>query len=173
MGAQSRADMVMVGRITRPHGLRGEVCIQVESDDPHRFRPSATFHTNIGHVPLLVLRGARRGPKGLIAEFAGITSLEAASRLVGSDLLIREEDRRLLAPDEFWPDQLVGLEVRIGSEVIGSVEDVILGPQDRLVVSRRDGATAEVPFVEPLVPEVSPEGGWVRIEPPDGLFNPP
>ena len=165
--------MVVVGRITRSHGVRGEVCVRIESDNPGRFVPSATFRTNHAQAALLVLRSARPGPNGLIAEFAGVTSVAAATRLVGADLLIRADQRRRLEPGEFWPDQLVGLEVRIGSEVIGVVEDVIPGPQDRLVVSRWDGARVEVPFVEPLVPEVSLHGGWVRIEPPDGLFRPP
>ena len=164
--------MVVVGRITASHGVRGEVCVRIESDNPNRFAPSATFRTDREEVPLLVLRGARPGPRGLIAEFAGITSVDAASRLVGANLLIRVEARRQLEPGEFWPDQLIGLEVRVGSEAVGVVEDLISGPQDRLVVSRRDGLTAEVPFVEPLVPEINPGRGWLRIEPPDGLFGP-
>lgn len=173
MVGPSEDEMVVVGRITRSHGVRGEVCVLIESDNPGRFVPSATFRTNRERIPMLVLRRARTGPKGLIAEFAGINSLDAAGRLVGAELLIRADERRELEPGEFWPDQLVGLQVRIGSDVIGVVEDVIPGPQDRLVVSYRDGSTAEVPFVAPLVPEVDLDGGWVRIEPPDGLFSPP
>ena len=172
MDGRSEAEMVVVGRITRSHGVRGEVCVRIESDHPGRFEAPATFRTNREQVPLLVLRGARPGPNGLIAEFAGITSIEAASRLVGADLLIEEHERRRLEHDEFWPDQLIGLEVRVESEVIGVVEDLIHGPQDRLVISHRDGATSEVPFVAPLVPEVDLEGGWVSIEPPGGLFSP-
>ena len=173
MVGHSERDMAVVGRITRPHGIRGEVCVLSESDNPDRFVPSATFHTNHAEVRLLVLRTARPGPNGLIAEFAGITSLDGASRLVGTELLIRAAERRELEPGEFWPDDLVGLQVRVGSETIGIVDDVVLGPQDRLVVAHRDGSTAEVPFVEALVPEVDPARGWVRIEPPEGLFSPP
>ena len=163
--------MVAVGRITRLHGVRGEVCVRVDSDHPDRFAPRSAFHTRLENAPFLILRSARHGPKGLIAEFAGFTSAEAAHGLVGADLLIRDEDRRPLAQGEFWPDQLIGLEVRLGSDVVGVVKDVIQGPQDRLVVAGPGGATAEVPFVEPLVPEVSPEEGWLRIDPPEGLLS--
>ena len=166
-----KTGMVAVGRITRLHGVHGEVCVRIESDNPDRFAPRSTFHTDLDHAPLLVLRGARYGPGGLIAEFAGFTSAEAAAPLVGADLMIREEDRRELAPGEFWPDQLISLEVCIGSDVIGVVEDVIQGPQDRLVVSCLAGDTAEIPFVEPLVPEINLEEGWLRIDPPDGLLT--
>ena len=57
--------------------------VRVESDDPDRFTPSAAFRTDRGAFPFLVLAEARPGPKGLIARFAGITTIEAASELVG------------------------------------------------------------------------------------------
>lgn len=163
--------MAQVGRITRAHGVRGEVAVRVDSDNPDRFTPGAAFSTDLDRAPLLVLGGARPGPNGLIARFAGVTSLESASRLVGARLLIPADRRRPLEPGEFWPEQLIGLAVRVGSEVIGVVEDVIPGPQDRLSVACHDGASGEVPFVAPLVPEVDLEGGWVRIDPPEGLLE--
>ena len=161
--------MVTVGRITRLHGVAGEVSVRVESDHPDRFAPRSVFHTDLEAARLLILREARPGRSGLIAGFAGFASAEAAARLVGAHLLIREQDRRELEPGEFWPDQLVGLEVRLGSETMGMVEQVIEGPQDRLVVSRGKGAGVEIPFVEALVPEIDLAAGWLRIDPPEGL----
>lgn len=163
--------MALVGRVTRTHGVHGEVAVRVESDNPERFVPGAAFGTDRARTPLLVLRRERPGPSGLIVRFAGVTSLEAASSLVGARLLVPADRRRPLEPGEFWPDQLIGLAVRVGSEVIGVVEDVIPGPQDRLSVVCHDGASGEVPFVAPLVPEIDLEAGWVRIDPPEGLFQ--
>lgn len=162
--------MVTVGRITRLHGVGGEVSVRVESDHPERFAPRSVFHTDREDARLLILREARPGPNGLIAGFAGFASAEAAERLVGAHLLIREQERRKLGPGEFWPDQLIGLEVRLGSDPIGVVEHVIEGPQDRLVVSRGKAAKAEIPFVEALVPEIDLAEGWLRIDPPEGLL---
>lgn len=164
--------MTAVGRIVRCRGVEGEVLVRVESDHPDRFAPPAVFRAG-GAGALLVLTEARPSSKGLIARFAGVTTLEAASELVGADLLIEAEERGPLQPDEFWPDQLIGLEVRIGPEQAGRVEGVILGPQDRLAVSLRSGGAAEVPFVPALVPEVDLAGGWLRIDPPDGLLDLP
>ncbi len=168
--AARTSGMVTVGRITRLHGVRGEVRVRVESDHPDRFAPRSVFHTAVEGARLLVVREARDGPNGLIVGFAGFASTEAAARLVGAELLIRERDRRRLQPEEFWPDQLVGLEVRIGCEPVGAVSDVIQGAQDRLVVALRTGNRVEIPFVEALVPEVDQAGGWLRIDPPDGLL---
>lgn len=163
--------MVTVGRVTRLHGKRGEVCVRVESDDPGRFVPRSVLRSDAEGARLVIVRNARPGPKGLIVGFAGFTSTGAAAKLVGARLLIREEDRRNLEPGEFWPDLLVGLEVRLGAEPIGVVEDVIQGPQDRLLVSHRGGPGVEIPFVEALVPEVNQAEGWLRVDPPAGLLG--
>ena len=171
MGSAGRESLVVVGTITRTHGIRGEVYVRADSDNPDRFVPPARFRTDHARFPLLVLRQARQGPHGLIAEFAGIT-MELATDLCGHELMIDVRDRRRLEDGEYWPDQLVGLDVRVGVDVIGRISEVVLGPQDRLVVERDDGLVGEVPFVGDLVPEVDLDEGWVRIEPPEGLFSP-
>lgn len=163
---------MVVGRIVGVHGLGGAVRVRVESDYPQRFVAPARFRTGLPDAPLLVLRGFHTHSGGPIAEFAGITSAEQAELLVGADLLIDEADRRALRPGEYWPDQLIGLDVRIGSETVGVVDDLIEAPQDRLVVKCHDGSEAEIPFVEALVTEVDVAGGWLRVDPPDGLLAP-
>lgn len=162
---------MVVGRVTRLHGTAGAVRIRIESDNPRRFVPAARFRTSLPHAPLLVLRSVRAAAAELIAEFAGVTSAEQAAALVGADLLIREGERRALEPGEYWPDQLIGLGVRVGGSTVGVVEDLIEAPQDRLLIRYEDGALAEVPFVEPLVPEIDLGGGWLRLDPPEGLHG--
>ena len=161
----------MVGRIVGVHGIVGAVRVRVESDHPQRFVPPARFRTGLPDAPLLVLRSVRTGSGDPIAEFAGITSAEQARGLVGAELLINETDRRRLEPGEYWPDQLIGLDVRVGSSTVGVVEDLIDAPQERLLVKCHDGSEAEVPFVEALVPEVDVTAGWLRLDPPEGLVS--
>jgi len=131
------------------------------------YRPAA----DAAAVAILREAGAVILGKTVTAEFAGITSVEQAERLVGADLLIDEADRRALESGEYWPDQLIGLEVRVGSSTVGVVNDLIEAPQDRLLVTCHDGSEAEIPFVEPLVPEVDVTGGWLRLDPPEGLLG--
>lgn len=163
---------MVVGQIVSLHGKDGAVRVRVESDDPQRFVPPARFRTGLPDAPLLVLRNIRTPSGDPIAEFAGVTSAEQAERLVGADLLINDTERRALESGEYWPDQLIGLEVRVGSSTVGVVDDLIEAPQDRLLVKCHDGSVAEVPFVEPLVPEVDVTGGWLRLDPPEGLLDP-
>lgn len=164
---------MVVGRIGRPHGTAGEVLVRPDSDFPQRFRPPAGFYTDHPDFPTLVLRAARPGPKGLIVSFAGVVDRPAAARLTGRELWIKPGQRRRLEPGEFWPDSLVGLAVRVGEEEIGRVTGAVEGRQHRLLVTRKDGAVGEVPFVEQLIPEVDLSGGWLRMTEFPGLFPEP
>lgn len=146
--------------------------MRADSDNPERFSPGARFATTHPTYRSLVLDDARDGPHGLIASFVGVTIREVAQELVGHELMIRSTDRRELDHDEFWPDQLVGMRVRISGELIGTVDNVVLGPQDRLIVVTDDDRIAEIPFVEALVPEVDVASGVVEIDPPEGIFSP-
>jgi len=110
------------------------------------------------------VRAVRRADKGHQVAFAEATSREAADRIRNRDVLVSE--RRPLGEGEYWPDQLVGLDVRPGG---GRVTGVVGGPaQARLTIKRGDVAF-EVPFVEALVPVVDVEGGYLEVVEIDGL----
>lgn len=113
------------------------------------------------------VRALRRGKKGHEVAFDEVLDRTAAETLRGLD--VHALERREIADHEFWPDQLIGLEVQPGG---GWVVDVVHGPaQDRLVV-HRDGRRFEVPFVEELVPVVSLDAGYVEIVEIPGLIEP-
>jgi 16S rRNA processing protein RimM len=159
-----------VGRIGRPHGIRGEVTVVVDGD-PDRFVPGAIFGTDRPGMPVLTLAAARRHrDRGMIVSFEGVADRTAAEDLRGIVLTIAGGERRDLETDEFWPDDLVGLRaVDASGEPLGEVTGVVFGPQDRLVVATPDGRSVEVPFVHDIVGD--PEGGCLRIDPPAGLFE--
>ena len=171
MSGSREDELIVVGSIAKTHGVKGEVTIQIDSDNPDRFEPPARFHTAHPRFPLLVLRSSRPGPNGLIAEFAGITSIELAEELRGHELMIRQRDRRPLTHGEFWPDDLVGLTARIGAVDVGTVTAVTLGSQTRITIRAEDGRSIEVPFVDQIVSEINLKLGWVSLDPPEGLFS--
>jgi 16S rRNA processing protein RimM len=168
-------DRIVVGRIGRAHGLAGELYVRSESDTPGRFRAGAVFVTDEASPRQLEIRSSRRHNERLLVTFAGISDRSAAESLRDVALTIGTADRRQLADDEFWPDELIGLVVRdVAGEPVGMVIRVDTGgPQDRLIVQSDDGREATVPFVRDLVPEVSIAGGWVTIDFVEGLLNPP
>ena len=162
---------VMVGRIGRAHGIRGEVVVGVSTDEPQeRFAPGSVLDTDRG--PLTV-ESVRWHSGQLLVRFAGYQDRNAAEDLRGlwlgvdSDALPPTDD-----PDEFRDHDLVGLAVRtVAGEPVGVVTDVLHLGQDLLEIDHNDGAKLLVPFVKPIVPEVDLAARLITIDPPPGLLN--
>ena len=172
---------VIVGRIGRPHGIRGEVVIGVRTDEPDlRFTVGATLEVaehdeeSAGGEQLTVA-SARWHSGQLLVAFAGVTDRTAAAELTGSWLSVDSSQLPEIGdPDEFRDHELIGLSVRTrAGEPVGVVTDVLHYGQDLLVVRRGDGQSGEclVPFVKAIVPEVDVPGGVVVIDPPPGLID--
>ncbi len=179
---------VIVGRVGRPHGIRGEVMIGVRTDEPDlRFAVGATLDVRSsddadapGREPAdgerLTVAAARWHSGQLLAAFAGITDRTAAGELTGSWLSVDSSQLPQTGdPDEFRDHELIGLSVRTtAGDPVGVVTDVLHYGQDLLVVRPADGPGADhlVPFVKAIVPEVDLRAGLVVIDPPPGLLDP-
>ena len=167
---------VTVGRIGRPHGVRGDVVVGVRTDEPElRFARGSRLDTDPGGVGPLTVSGFRWHSGVLLVRFEGVSDRTAAAELGGTWLLV---DSATLAPtddpDEFRDGDLVGLSVRtVGGTAVGTVTDVLHHGQDILVVDPV-GPGAEqilIPFVKAIVPEVDIVGGVLVIDPPEGLLD--
>ena len=119
-----------------------------------------------------VVRALRRVDRGFQVAFEGVRTREAADEIRGS--VVSVDERRPLADDEFWPEDLTGLSVFDESgDQVGIVESVVFGPgQDRLVIEIDNGARFEVPFVDELVPVVDIDARRVEIRAIPGLIEP-
>jgi 16S rRNA processing protein RimM len=174
----SEADQWLpVGTVVGVQGLRGELRVNPASDFPERFTdPGPRWLQAKGGAPQPVdLRSGRQLPgKSLfVVRLAGVDNRSAAEALVGHTLLVQADDRPELAEGEFHLLDLVGLEARLSAEgeAIGTVQNLISGGNDLLVLERPDGRTLMIPFVESIVPEVHPERGWLLLTPPPGLLE--
>ncbi len=170
-------DRLVVGRILRPHGVRGELSVEVLSDAPERFVPGAEVGVGDPDGPTppepAVIRAARRHLGRLLLSFEGVDDRDAADRFRGAWLSIPVTSARPLDQDEFWPHQLVGLAVvdHQGRER-GRVADVVPGAaHDLLSVELPGGATALVPAVAALV-TVELDAGRVLVDAVPGLLGP-
>lgn len=155
---------VRAGRLGRPHGLNGFLGLYTEEEDLVYFAPGSKVH--IGGRPHVV-REVRRADRGYQVAFEEVEGRAGAEEIRNEDIFVAE--RRELGDREYWPEDLIGLEVRPGG---GEVVGVSYGQaQDRLVVER-DGTRFEVPFVDDLVPVVALESGFVEIVEIEGLIGP-
>jgi 16S rRNA processing protein RimM len=168
---------LVVGRVLRPHGVRGELAVEVLSDAPDRFSPGAELEAGDpdGPGPLrpVTVTAARLHLGRLLVRFDGVEDRDAAGALRGALLSIPAQAARPLAADEFWPHQLVGLAVvdRQGRQR-GRVADVLPGAaHDLLAVALPGGERRLVPAVAALV-TVELDTGRVLVDAVPGLLDP-
>lgn len=153
---------VKIGRLGSPNGLDGFIGIYIEPDDLSYLEPGMSVAVS---GSIREIRALRQGKKGPQVAFVEITRRDQAETLRGQDVLVSE--RRSLGGSEFWPSDLVGLEVRPGGGIVTAVNH---GPvQDRLEIDRA-GSRFEIPFVDDLVPVVDLEAGFVEIVEIEGLI---
>jgi 16S rRNA processing protein RimM len=169
---------VVVARIGRPHGLRGEVTVHSHTDEPHvRFAPGTRLRVDggaRGAVPgELVVATARPHQDVWLIGFDGVEDRTAAERLRGIELVTDATVGEFAEEDAWYLAELVGLVAEDPhGAVIGRVESVLPGSaQDLLVVALADGGSAYVPFVEAIVPVVDVDGGRVVVDAPPGLLD--
>ena len=166
---------LVVGRSGKPHGVRGEVTVDVRTDDPDaRFAAGSSLRTDPAERGPLTVAAVHPRSGGLVLAFDGVGSREAAEALRGTVLVVDSEELPAIEdPDEWYDHQLVGLAaVDPAGAALGDVADVVHAPAaDLLVVRDGDGREHLVPFVRELVPAVDVPGGRVVINPPEGLFD--
>ncbi|HET7781975.1 MULTISPECIES: ribosome maturation factor RimM [Micrococcaceae] len=164
---------LQVARIGKPHGIRGEVTVQVLTDAPgDRFVPGAEFTVEPAAVGPLTVNSARWNKDILLLGFDGIETRNEAETLRGAKLFIETEELEEDDDEGWYEHELVGLEARVGSTVVGKVAALNTGTaQDLLMVTTPEGGEILVPFVEQIVPEVNIEEGYILLTPPEGLFE--
>jgi 16S rRNA processing protein RimM len=172
---------VVVGRVGRPHGIRGEVTIEVRTDEPERrFTDGAVLRAepprgSASSLRALTVADSRWHRSTLLVTFEELPDRDAAESARGIllfstvDVAESPED-----PDEFYAHQLVGLAVYdVRGTHLGEVSGLVRGgAQDLLTVRTPDGREALVPFVKALVPEVDLTAGRVVVADRPGLVTP-
>ena len=171
---------VVVGRIGKPHGIRGEVTVDVRTDEPEKRyvpgvrllaqppRGSAFSHSS------LTVRRARWHQSTLLVAFDEVPDRNAAEAARGVVLRATvAADETPDDPDEFYDHQLEGLAAYdVDGTHLGEIAGLVHGAQDLLRIRTLDGREALVPFVAALVPEVDVAGGRVVIADRPGLVQP-
>lgn len=165
---------VVVGRIGRPHGIKGEVTVEPRTDEPdERFAPGSVLLLDDPGRDLVVERTHWHSGR-LLVGFRGVTDRTSAETLRGLLLHVeRADDDRPDDPDEYYDTALEGCTVLLGDgTVVGDVAEVVhLPAQDLLVVNREGRSAALIPFVASIVPTVDLQARRIVIDPPVGLLD--
>jgi 16S rRNA processing protein RimM len=175
---RSAQTQLRVGRLTKAHGLKGGLKLELFTDDPDkRFTPGASFSLQVPdtspwhgkRLELAELRWYNGQPVGF---FTGVTDRTGAESLVKAILWV-DQDPDEAAEDDAWYDhQLVGLDVVRDGATVGVIDRLEHLPAQDLLVVKVGDREVLVPFVRAIVPEVDLDAGRVVVTPPDGLFEP-
>lgn len=173
-GARDFPETILVGRVLRPHGIRGSLKIEVHSDVPERFEPGSELLMTLpgAETQTVRVRQCRPVRGGLVVDFDGVADREQAERCRGAELEI-ERDRVPPSPAGlYYFFELIGC--RCSDEEsgeLGEVVDLIEDGGGFLLEIEHDGKKLLVPFVEAFVVEVDIERGRIGLRLPPGLIE--
>ncbi|WP_153505167.1 ribosome maturation factor RimM [Cumulibacter manganitolerans] len=168
---------LVIGRIGKAHGIRGELNVGIRTDEPEeRFAVGAVLRTDPAERGPLTVRSQRfvSGQK-LVLGFAEIADRTAAETLQGTLLVIDSDELPPIEDDDdFYDHELVGMAVSTEDGVdVGEVVDVVHGAGGDTLVVRARGERREIllPFVRDIVPVVDRATRCITVTPPDGLLE--
>jgi 16S rRNA processing protein RimM len=166
--------MALVGRIARPHGLKGDVVIDPETDFvEERFRRGAVLWTrSAGRDEQLTVASSRIHSGRVIVGFDGFGRIEEVERLAGQELRVPEDALQPLEPGQYYEYQLIGCAVeRLSGETVGTVSRVEGGlGGSRLVIDGRRGEI-QIPLAANICVDIDVAAKRIRIDPPEGLLE--
>jgi len=176
-GGDDRMEFLIVGRVRRPHGVRGEVLISVDTDRPGQvFRPERTLHLGTEQARAgqgsVIVESMRPTTGGAILKLRGITRREETDPLRGRVLLIPAGEAEPAAEGEVHQRDLIGMTAVSNGEALGTVDDLLeLNAVELLLVRGRAGKEILIPFVRDLVRSIDLEARVVNLELPEGFLE--
>lgn len=168
-----KEDCFQLGRITRLHGLRGEMQWLFDADDPAAYADlDRVFIEQKGELVPYFIESLNIQPTRIIARLEGIATLEAATPLVGSGLWLPDEDLPELEDGQFYFHEVVGAQVHeAGKGLLGTVKEVVsTGYQDLLVVMVQ-GREVLIPIVDDIVGDYDATANRIDVTLPEGLLD--
>jgi 16S rRNA processing protein RimM len=176
--AEPGKTQLRVGRLTKAHGLKGAIKLELYTDEPERrFVPGAVFTLqvptgSVWHGKTLQLDELKWYNGHPVAFFKDVPDRTVAESLVKAILWVDHDPAEPSTDENAWYDhQLVGLSVLRDGAVVGTVSAIDHFPaQDLLTVTTAAGEVL-VPFVTAIVPTVDIEAGTLTVTPPAGLFE--
>ena len=161
---------IVVGAITKAHGLKGEVVVLNRSDNPDRWTPGTSVF--LGPLELEITASRPHGAR-LLVSFKGVTDRTSAEGLRG-ELTVRRSQLPDLQPGEYWPYDLEGCEVVTDADrALGHITDVIPNPANDLWVAvDQAGVETLIPALEDVLLDVDLEARRVLVRDIPGLTAP-
>jgi 16S rRNA processing protein RimM len=155
---------LVVGRVIKPHGVRGEVRVEMHTDLPERFSWLETIYVDINNPRPVEVEGVRFHQSWALLKLVGYDDRDAAERLRSQWLLVPEEQGIPLEEGEYYLYQVVGLGVFTEEgQRLGELVEVLETKANNVFVVRGERGEALIPDIEEVVREIDFESGRVIV----------
>ncbi len=167
-----KADLVIIGKVQRSQGNRGQVKLRLFEQVLPEFSCYKVYLSKAGELEEFTAESLEMDRHSVFLKLKGVDTLAQADALVGREILVPEDCFRPLAEGRYYDFQLLGCRVvtREGIEV-GTVEGLMPAGKETLLVVMRDGKELFIPLTEAICLRIDPKGKEIVIEPPDGLLE--
>ena len=164
-------EYLVVGFLRRPHGVKGEILMDLHTDFPERLKTGVTVFVGDDYQPM-VIASRRPHAAGMLLRLRGVKSPEDAGQYRNTRVYVRAADRPALPEGEYYHHQLIGLNVITDDgRDLGSLVDIIeTGANDVYVVRDADGSEVLLPAIPPVVLEIKLADRQMRVHLLDGLI---
>jgi 16S rRNA processing protein RimM len=164
-------EFLVIGKLGRPHGVRGEILMHVYTDFPERIQPQATFFVG-PQYQLLKLTKRRQHAQGLLVMFAGYPNREKVAELRNQLVHVRTSDRPPLEEGEYYHHQLLGLEVIAeDGKSLGTLASILeTGANEVYVVRDQGGAEVLIPAIKSVILDIDLHQEKIRVHLLPGLL---
>ncbi len=172
MHKKPEPDFLAVGRVLRPHGIRGEIRVEMLTDFPDRWVGLKTILMGPSHHQFEI-QSSRLHKKVVLLKFAGYDNRESVEPLRGEVLYVSIEDAIPLEPGEFYLYQVIGLEVQTESgDILGEIVEVLRPPgANEVFVVHGVRGEILIPVIEDVIRSLDLDSGVVVIHPIPGLLR--
>jgi 16S rRNA processing protein RimM len=162
---------LLVGKLRRPHGVKGEMVMAVITDFPERLKPGVTLHMGNNYAPV-VIASTRHHNQGLLVRLEGYHSREEVEHLRNQALFVRADDRPPLPEGEYYLHEIIGMQVITdeGEELGVLAEMIETGANNVYVVKRIEGPDVLLPDIEEVVLEVDVKKKQMKVHLLEGLI---
>jgi 16S rRNA processing protein RimM len=166
-------EYLVVGSLRRPHGVRGEMVMEVLTDFPERLQPGTQVFLGAAYKAMEI-ESTRPHGEGLLIKFSGVQTPEEAGRYRNESVYVTTADRPALPDGHYYEHQLIGFSVVEDdtNEIIGTLSEILrTGANDIYVVTRLDSSEVLLPVIASVVLELDAGRRVVRVHLLPGLIE--
>jgi len=163
---------IAVGKLRHPHGVHGEILMEVYTDFPDRLQPGVILYRGEEAMPLRLIKCRQHG-KGLLMTFEGFSSPEEIGQFRNQIVYVKSIDRPSLADGEYYHHQLIGLcVITRDGKTLGTVTEILeTGASDILVVHPESGPEILIPVVDSFIHEINLDRCEITVQLIPGIMD--